>query len=443
MIYLFDGLVVVGLLGIFVSPRKPDLIDLSFAGLLIFSLPLIFGRIVRPDDFELLPVHPGSYAVMVIPLATLVGAILIRAMMWQRERSRDAAFEPTTWTPNKTVFRVAFAFLVYIMLRDLLDVRHLEELLSKKQMNLLTSGAGSLFFINTLIAFCMAWAGFTRKYFPMILIFCIALIQATIFQSRSAFLFVIIVLAVTYIRQSKLSGLKLKILMAVPTFFALAITVVYKTIKGRLLRGMWDRIPPITDAEFWTDVFNHFEPNKAMFLLNGVVSEGVEFGVEHVFSSIARAIPFSQTLFSMSVEKWGRFVQYQIFGEHPGGFANNIWAEVFSFGGLGSVFVWSMLWFAGIIVLQKSIADRRLLVRCFGLTLVPHWCFFMLRVSLGSTLSYVMNAFLLIAGVTIIGLIIGSTLSRLKMAYKGQQSQHRMRGTLMPESTMEETKNQR
>lgn len=422
MVFLFNSIIALGILGIFASRRKPDLLDLSFAGLVIFSLPLVFGKLVQPGDFRLLTIHTGSYAVMVIPLSTLVTAILIRAIVQPAKRFRSSSFQDIEPNKYETLYYIALGFLVMIIIRDLSDIWHIEQMLSKTEMNRLTGGIGSLFFINALSPFCMAWAASTRKYFSVIVIFCIVLIQATVFQSRSAFVFVLIALAFTCIKQSNLSGLRIKAIMVFLMCFALATTVTYKTIKGRLLRGMWDTIPPITGAEFWLDVVNHFEPNKATFMLNGVVSQQIEFGVEHFFFSLARLIPFSQTIFDYDLEKWGHVVKVQIFGHHQGGFANNIWAEIFSVAGLGGVFFAAIFWVIGIIFVQTLISNRRLWVSCMGMIFVPHWCFFILRVSLGSTVSYIANSFLLIGCIFVTAMVIRSLLVSLKVAIRERQS---------------------
>jgi hypothetical protein len=271
----------------------------------------------------------------------------------------------------------------------------------------------------------MAWAVSTRKYFSVIIIFCIVLIQATVFQSRSAFVFVLIALAFTCIKKSNLSGLKIKTIMIFCACFALIATVTYKTVKGRLLRGMWDRIPPITEAEFWIDVVNHFEPNKAVFMLNGVVSQKIEFGVEHLFFSLARLIPFSQTLFGYKLEKWGHVVKGQIFGHDLGGFANNIWAEIYSLVGIEGVFVSSVFWLFGIILIQKLIANRHLWIFCLGIAFVPYWCFFILRVSLGATLSHVGNLFFFFCLLFLAAMLIRLLTASIKMAVRQNRLIHK------------------
>lgn len=399
----------IGLVVTLSSRKSPDVFDLSFAGMLVYSLPLLQGVNFDPLTGYPLEISATTYQVMLIPMSLLVIALFQSSVRFE---SGLAAQADVVWPRFMTIAGyMALMLLVGVVLRDLADVRHLGSILSKKEMSELTTGAGSLFLVNTLVSFCAAWATLRRNWIVVALVVFLALVQATIFQSRSAFVFSAIVIALALALQRETVSPRYKASMALSAIALFALVAGYKTVKGKLLRPeMWSAIPSPLDSAFWKNVMMTMEPQKTVYLLNGVVEKSISIDLAHLTSILLKAIPFSGTLFSLKPEKWGRLVQEDIFGPVDHGFGNNIWAELYSIGGMFAVLTGAFLWIGGVALLHKGTRAANPAVMAASLALVPAWCFFITRVSLGSTLSTVVNGVILLAVMMLLGALIFSAL---------------------------------
>ena len=383
----FNILVATGIYFSAMVKRRPSVLELALASLILYSSPLIFNSLTLTNyDFSY-QIHPLSFVVMVIPIALIT---LFLATSYYSPEELPVKINNATNIERYSLF-IGFFILTVVILTNIIDVWPLDKFQSKPEINRKVTNPFSLFLRNFLLSFCMAFAVVRKKYLMICILLMYGIIIASIFQTRSAFIFSVIVLTIISLQRADISRQRAKLITALSAVVLFLVAVFYKSIKGRLLQGAFDRINSPFSGDVWLNIFENFEPQSTTSLLNGAIEQNYTPPDNHFLGELLRAIPFSQKIFTNTQSKWGQSVQDAIFPDHQHGWASNIWGEFYSLFGLGGLFTWAIVWVLGIVVLDKLIRSKSIFSIAWAATLIPQWAFFITRVPLGSNLSYLLN----------------------------------------------------
>jgi hypothetical protein len=390
MYFLFISLLGCLLVTTLLKHDKPGVLEISVAAFLLYTLPLSLGFVVNPSTKEIEYFGSAEYSIMSVPAFFLLcfsGFVTISSN-FQQPKKKPLKIDGS----HKLALYLLVAGLWLVLIRDLLDVRHIDRHLSKTEINQLTVGFGSLLIINLCSTVSAALAVFSRSYYLLLVILLGVLVQAVVFQSRSAFAFSFIAIGLAVMFRAGNIGLFKKLLLALVSLMLVMVLVIYKSIKGKLLSGTTENIDAFDSVEFWSKVLKSFEPQKTTYLLKGVVDENVILPVQYFWGSVLEAIPLSESMFKLSNPRWGRAVLDQLYSGEKGYWGNNIFAEMVTYFGIAGLALFCFFWVLVMLLLQKLLSNPSAWSKVFAISMIPLWCFFIHRLSLAAILSTSVNS---------------------------------------------------
>jgi hypothetical protein len=180
---------------------------------------------------------------------------------------------------------------------------------------------------------------------------------------------------------------------------------------------MWTQvIEKITNPNFYVEAIKFSEPFAIQTVLNEVMKQDFNVGVNHFVGLFNQLIPFGNKLGASSTT-FNSLFQTQLFPGVTYGMGSNIWAEMWSAGGWGLLLIFivtfNVVLYIGNSLFQKSYGSLRSLL----VITLSFWSFYIHRSSLEYTINLNKRIFLLWFAGLIFSVMI-SSFSKRKVVNK-------------------------
>ena len=174
--------------------------------------------------------------------------------------------------------------------------------------------------------------------------------------------------------------------------------VIYKEFLAGIKRYLWHMPYDYIASISFIKAIEHAEPFIIQATLNGVVSHKVHIGIYQYFLTIIQAIPFYGTISGQTIHQFNDSIQTFLFPGIDFGVASNIWAEVYSAGGMMFLVLFMVGYVWALFIGGRWLQNKSLSVRIYGLMVFSYISFYIHRNDIYTTLSYVkLVSFLFVA----------------------------------------------
>lgn len=168
----------------------------------------------------------------------------------------------------------------------------------------------------------------------------------------------------------------------VVVFFGFFLFVVKHVIYAVKAGNYGVVVESLKNVQFIFYAFIKSEPFVVQSILNSVVVNDFETGLDHIIYSFFQFFLFSRDL-GLDMVSFNSYFQPALFADVEYGMASNIWAQMWSAGGWGLLVLFLLFFLFVIVLFNKTLESRSLFVRAGFAPLACYWCFYIHRNDLG------------------------------------------------------------
>lgn len=165
--------------------------------------------------------------------------------------------------------------------------------------------------------------------------------------------------------------------------FLFSIKQTLTVLKAGSIDIVMDRL---SSAGFYLDAVVKSEPFVIQSTLNHVISERFHTELDHVLSALNQFFLFSDVL-GIDLQSFNSHFQHALFSDVTYGMASNVWAQMWSAGGWGLLFLFVILFNLVILFFNNMLACRNSILRASFAPMACYWVFYIHR----NDISYIIN----------------------------------------------------
>jgi hypothetical protein len=399
MIAIFYILFVLGIIIFFVRNRTFDFFTIAYISSIVYFLPGLFGYTFLPGWLKSELVIE-TYIVMCLIILSIIITSLIYDNNISTHKYIKYDFEKSNYIQH-IIFLVTIISFIMMM-----QTMGSSLFLPDKKAILSSINTWSKIWEN---AVCIgAVLTYNRKKIKSFIFYLIMLAFIMYIGDRTIPAIALIsIMTILFNNQGKqrliLSQYKLVITSLVFALFFFVYKYLYINIKLR----MWSQvISKLLNPKFYFETIIYSEPFSIQTILNEVIKNDFNIGVNHFKGLLYQIIPFGN-VFGVNNMTFNSLFQKQLFPDVTYGMGSNVWAEMWSAGGLILLLIFIIVFnsviYIGNSYFQKSYGNLRILL---GITL-SFWTFYIHR----SSLEYTINLNKRIFFLWMVSLIISNILS--------------------------------
>lgn len=410
-------LVLIGASYLTLRRRRVDAFTVAFFSSAMYFLPGLVGYTlspVTPTSPVKLPIRMVDEAAFI--MALVVGAILLGALAWDTWRGPRS---------RQDVWRIEDASLAPVLALTVgvlgVALTWLESggaaFAADKRVVIAVVGRGHLVWeMGAILAATLATT--YRRNGVLIGAFLLLLLDMYI---GFRFAFAIAFISCVWLRLDTGYPMRLRDipprLVAMVLLGGLAI-ISYQNLKDPVRKGDWVEIGArVSDPLWYLNGIMTSEPFTTQTVLNEVVRNDFRTGNDHLMASSQHLIVFAPAL-GAEAARFNEQFQRQLFPSVDHGLANNIWAQMWSAGGLPLLVVFVAFYVAILALGSRLMCVRDPAIRALVATFWVFWCFYMHRNELLTQVGY-QKQVLLTWAACVIGAILVAAAAVEARASKG------------------------
>lgn len=351
MRFAFLTVAFLGFLYISCMPRRIDLFTCAYFAALVYFMPGLFGVVRPPDPYGLdmvEAVHATTYVIMLLVLTGItIGAVASDWVIPARQSASPASsLLPIHWVALALTL-VSFAAVLATTGRALLVPNKAEWMAALNRWYILAMISAAVLAVYSFIA---------RRWLPFVLAMCLLLFDVYMGR-RSNFVIAVGAIGLVWAREHgnvRLIPDKLGYMLAA---FALTwIMFIYKRIYVTVKLGRWDIVGErLTSWEFYVESIRHSEPSGTQAILNRVVAANYQSDLSQLYNLIYHFVLFAESAADDTAALGTIFdPQSALFPGLGYGIASNVWAQMWSMGGISTVVIFVCIFVLVIIVLARG-----------------------------------------------------------------------------------------
>lgn len=399
-LYIFVSLM--GLLYFYSTLRKLNYFHVAYFSSIIYFLPAWFGYTSYHVNavWQRDRIHDEVYLVMIMVLISIFISGLAYSLTIRKQYAWGKAFSGEQY--------LSWILLFFALSGLAGTVIGAWGYISQPDKPLLMQHLGRyhiLFYISSSLGFIVA---FSEKRKMLAVLFLGLLLFDVYLGFRSTLAIPVIGAMMVWIRHSGINSTfrcypaSLLILVTGAVFF------LYKQIAYSIRSRQYSLVlEKISDSDTYINAITHSEPFITQAVLNSVIGNNYEGGIESLNSTACQLLPIGGNYLGECLG-FNEFFQPALFPDVTYGMASNIWAQVWSAGGLPAVALFLLFYCGSIFIANLSLSCRSKAVR-YGL--VPafiYWTFYIHRNDFGYALNLEKRVVILLALSIIISMLIAT-----------------------------------
>lgn len=400
ILYIFTSLM--GLLYFYLTLRKLNYFHVAYFSSVIYFLPGWFGYTSYHVNAVWIHerVHDDVYIVMIMVLASIFISGLVYSLVLQKQSSWGKTLSGEKYLPW---------VLLFFALSGLAGtVYEAWGYITQPDKPLLMQHLGRshiVFYISSSLGFVLA---LSERRKMLAILFLVLLLFDVYLGFRSTLAVALIGGIMIWIRHSSINGkFNLRRISAVVLVTG-AVFFVYKQVAYSIKSGQYSLVlEKMSDSETYTNAVTHSEPFITQAILNSVIRTNYEGGVDSLSSTACQLLPVGGNSLGECVG-FNQLFQPVLFPEVTYGMASNIWAQMWSAGGLPAVGLFLLFYSGSIFVANFSLTCRTSAVKYGLVPALIYWTFYIHRNDLSYTLNLEKRVVIVLVLSTIISMFIAT-----------------------------------
>lgn len=363
MIYIFWLSSIILITYIITRKRYVDLFTVATVCFFYYSFPAFIGKIDAANGVYVSEVHNGTYIVLI----TLIFSLLIGAILYDYKFQTTISYVKTP----KYVIRLLCYFTIAVFLLNLLVI-DISVFLDPDKT--LISEEDTRFYNLSLWAglICLVIGVNKKQIFPATIGSLIVLFSLYV-GSRAYIMIAVLTLVVLLFRGKKLQIVKKPkfVLIGIFTIFILS---VYKEVYKAIKDNDWNYLKEtLFDSSFYQELDVFVEANAILSNLNVAIELGFNIELYKIFMNFINIFPFVFRYFNIfsgeqvTTYDFADIISNEFHPEISYGMGRNFWAEIYTYGGPITLFLFIVGWILLIILGNRMILNQSLL----GIFILP------------------------------------------------------------------------
>lgn len=343
MIIIYWLLTIISILYILFKNRRFDLFTIAVVFYIYYTLPALTGVVEVGDGMYYSEVHFNTYVIISIIMITLITTMFL----YDRKQYK---IQQKEYLPGIKYIHYSLTFLAFFLLFANIGLIGIEPFFNPDK-SVLSQHFRSFYDIAIWIALTAIILGLQNKSFKIVILNFFIVTFTLIVGSRAYFTLAIISIGLLLFREKRLKLIKYKRILFFTGALALFLTFykeIYKTVKTFDVSQI---ITSLTNFETFKNASFFIESNSIFASLNiaveqkfrqepGVISDILVNSVP-LLKDILNFFSYEQTFTS---PRFAPIVSREFFPNIHWGMGSNIWAEMYSIGGILTILMFLGLW---------------------------------------------------------------------------------------------------
>ncbi len=324
--------------------RNVDFYTIAVFGYLFYTLPAFWGTTWTTQELYYSKIHFGTYLVV-----DIVSVLIFVSMVYfdYRHYRRGVYFEKKREEIYPSMLFYILVIIAYLFILVAVHKIGFELVLSQRKDALDIELMNPFFSLAVWISLIvLSFSSYSKNW--RLLVLSSPILLFTLFLGIRSY-FVIGTLSYALLYMAQLRNIQLFKLWKVGVWLIVfgIIATMYRAIYTIIKKGDFQHIILLlTTKEFYLEkVFTLPHEIYIVFsTLNISVSSNLRLGIEFVWYQIVNFIPLMNNLFNVPEVRYSKVIMEEFYFESKFGMASNIWAEMYSSGGLILVVIFALIW---------------------------------------------------------------------------------------------------